>query len=64
MKNKRVRKAMFDAGINQGQLAKILNERQPDISIVLNKWELAVREQNDIVARIREWDALQKGEQS
>lgn len=55
---------MFDAGINQGQLAKILNERQPDISIVLNKWELAVREQNDIVARIREWDALQKGEQS
>lgn len=62
MKNKRVRKAMFDAGINQGQLAKILNERQPDISIVLSKWELAVREQNDIVARIREWDALQKGE--
>lgn len=55
---------MFDAGINQGQLAKILNERQPDISIVLSKWELAVREQNDIVARIREWDALQKGEQS
>lgn len=56
MKNKRIRKAMTDAGINQTQLAAILGISNTELSMAL-KFELAVREQNDIVKRIREWDA-------
>lgn len=59
MKNKRIRKAMADAGITQLQLAELLGVKQPEMSIMM-KYELAVREQNDIVARIREYDALRK----
>lgn len=60
MKNKRIRRAMMDAGINQTQLAEILRVPMPEMSVML-KYELAVREQNEITARIREWDALRKG---
>lgn len=60
MKNKRIKVAMAQAGITQSQLAEILQKPESEISIVLNKYELAVREQNDITARIREWDALRK----
>ena len=59
MKNKRIRVAMAQAGITQAQLAEILSVPTGEMSIML-KYELAVREQNDIVARIREWDALRK----
>lgn len=61
MKNKRVRKAMLDAGINQQQLAEILGYTESEMSIILNRVEIAVKEQNDIVARVREWDALRQG---
>lgn len=60
MKNKRIRKAMTDAGISQTELADIMNTNTAEMSIALNKYELAVREQNDIVARIREWDAQRR----
>ena len=60
MKNKRIRVAMTQAGINQTQLADLLNVPYGEMSIMM-KYELAVREQNDIVARIRENDALKKG---
>ena len=65
MKNKRIRIAMMQAGINQEKLSQILGIKQSEISVML-KYELAVREQNDIVARIREWSALnvKKGEVS
>ena len=60
MKNKRIRRAMLDAGVTQAELPEILNTNSAEISIALNKYELAVREQNDIVARIREWDAQRR----
>ena len=58
MKNKRIRMAMAQAGIRQTTLAEILGKSDKDISIILNQYELAVREQNEIVKRIREWAAL------
>lgn len=61
MKNKRIRTAMVQAGINQAQLAELLNVSATELSMVM-KYELAVREQNDIVAKIREHDALRKRE--
>ncbi len=51
---------MMDAGVTQAELPEILNTNSAEISIALNKYELAVREQNDIVARIREWDAQRR----
>lgn len=59
MKNKRIRTAMLQAGIKQKDLAEILGISDTELSYVL-KYELAVREQNEIVARIREHDALRK----
>lgn len=59
MKNKRIRAAMLQAGMTQTQLADLLCVPTGEMSIML-KYELAVREQNDIVARIREHDALRK----
>ena len=59
MKNKRIRTAMLQAGIKQKDLAEILGINDTELSYVL-KYELAVREQNEIVARIREHDALRK----
>lgn len=59
MKNKRIKVAMLQAGITQAQLAELLNVMQSEISVML-KYELAVKEQNHIVATIREWDALRK----
>ena len=58
MKNKRIRTAMVHAGINQMQLAELLSIPQSEVTVMLNKYELAVREQNEIVARIREADAM------
>ena len=60
MKNKRIRKAMTDAGIaSQIELCEILGVSQAEISIML-KYELSVHEQNEIVAKIREHVALRK----
>lgn len=63
MKNKRIRIAMAQAGINQSKLAEIMGVSEPLLSVVM-KYELAVKEQNNITAKIREWDALrQRGEE-
>ena len=40
MKNKRIKLAMLQAGINQAQLAKLLNVSEPELSNIL-KYELA-----------------------
>lgn len=54
---------MAQAGINQSKLAEIMGVSEPLLSVVM-KYELAVKEQNNITARIREWDALrQRGEE-
>lgn len=58
MKNKRIRKAMTDAGIGQSKLAEILGISESELSIML-KYELAVKEQHEIVDRIREWKCKQ-----
>lgn len=60
MKNKRIKLAMLQAGINQVQLAKLLNVSEPELSNIL-KYELAVKEQNNITAAIREYAALKEG---
>ena len=54
---------MAQAGLtSQTDLAKVLSKPQAELSIMM-KYELAVREQNEIVKRIREWSALNtKGE--
>lgn len=51
---------MLQAGINQAQLAKLLNVSEPELSNIL-KYELAVKEQNNITAAIREYAAMKEG---
>lgn len=60
MKNKRIRVAMAQAGITQTGLGEIIGAKQAEVSIML-KYELSVHEQNEIVKKIREHDALKKG---
>ncbi len=60
MKNKRIKLAMLQAGINQVQLARLLNVSEPELSNIL-KYELAVKEQNNITAAIREYAAMKEG---
>jgi len=50
---------MTDAGINQTELAEILGINITRLSYALS-YELSVHEQNEMVKRIREWDALRK----
>lgn len=57
MKNKRIRTAMMNAGINQGDLAKILGVSDAEISYAL-KYELSKSEQDRIVERIKEFMAI------
>lgn len=56
MKNRKVRTAMLNAGINQGDLAKILGISGAEISYML-KYELSVAEQYNIIEKIKEWMA-------
>ena len=51
--NAKIRKAMIDAGISQGELAEILEMSEPALSIML-KYELSSSVQNDFIARIKE----------
>lgn len=60
MKNKRIKVVMTQVGINQSELADILQVPNSEVTVMLNKYELAVKEQNNITAKIREWDALRK----
>jgi len=50
---------MTDAGINQTELADILDINITKLSYAM-QFELSVHEQNEIVKKIREWDALRK----
>jgi len=52
--------ALTQAGMSQRDLAKLLYVSDTEMSIMM-KHELAVREQNEIVKRIRENDAQRKG---
>lgn len=52
MKNERVRVAMARAGINQVQLAELLEVTPAELSIML-KYEMAAKEQNGIIEKIR-----------
>ena len=60
MRNKRIRMALTQAGMSQKDLAELLYVSTTELSIMM-KHELAVREQNEIVKRIREHDAQRKG---
>lgn len=51
--NIKIRKAMLDANISQGELAQILEMSEPALSIML-RYELASRVQNEIITKIRE----------
>ena len=51
--NIKIRKAMLDANISQGELAEILEMSEPALSIML-RYELASRVQNEIITKIRE----------
>lgn len=62
MRNKRIRVALTQAALSQSELARLLHVSDTEMSIML-KHELAVREQNEIVKRIREHDAQKKGEE-
>lgn len=57
MKNKRIRTEMVKAGINQTQLSEILSIPPAELSVML-KYELAAKEQEQIVSVIREWNAV------
>ena len=51
--NVRIRKAMLDANISQVKLAEVLDVTQSEVCHFL-KWELAQREQDYIISKIRE----------
>ena len=51
--NVRIRKAMLEAGISQGELAAILGISEPALSIMLNV-ELSNMVQKEMIARIKE----------
>ena len=53
-KNKRIRKAMADAGIGQTGLAMILKTNDTEVSVMLKR-ELAKSEQDEIIKVITEW---------
>lgn len=56
MKNKRIRTAMIRAGINQTQLAEILDISLPKMSVIL-QYELSTKEQDQIVSVIKDWES-------
>jgi len=62
LRNKRIRVALTQAALSQSELARLLHVSDTEMSIML-KHELAVREQNEIVKCIREYDAQKKGEE-
>ena len=51
--NARIRKAMIDAKISQGELANILGISEPALSIILNV-ELSNAVQKEIITQIKE----------
>lgn len=54
MKNRKIRYAMLEAKMTQAELGKLLGVKQPIMSIVLNKFDLAKKEQDAIVKIIHE----------
>ena len=61
MKNQRIRKALFLAGMTQGELGQMMGLSDADVSKLL-KYELAKSEQDEIIRLIREADAPKEGE--
>lgn len=53
MKNTRVRFAMLETKTTQKELAEMYGVGQPTISEILNKFELAKKEQDGIVKALR-----------
>ena len=45
---------MAKAGINQGELAKILGASESEVSVVLNKYDLSKAETDIIITKIRD----------
>jgi predicted XRE-type DNA-binding protein len=54
LKNMKIRNAMYDAGLKQKNLAEIMGISQMEVSFMLKR-ELAAKEQNEIVERIKDW---------
>ena len=60
MKNTRVRFAMLEAKITQKELAKACGTTQPQFSAVLGMFELAKKEQDKLIATIKELKAAKE----
>lgn len=52
MKNEKIKREM--AGMTQKDLAEILEVQPPYVSIILNKFELDEKEQDEIIRKIKE----------
>ena len=52
-KNMRIRKALFNAGLKQGSLGKIIGRTEGEVSVILNAYELAKAEQDEIIRQIK-----------
>ena len=50
--NQRIRRAMIDVGMSQGELADLLGISDTEVSYML-KYELAAKVQADIIAKIK-----------
>lgn len=57
MKNERIRTAMIKAGLNQSQLSEILSIPPAELSVML-KYELARKEQDNIISLIKSCDQI------
>lgn len=56
-KNKRIRKAMAEHGLDQTRLAMVLGTNDTEISVMLKR-ELAKTEQDEIIRAIAEWKEI------
>lgn len=57
MENKEVRLAMFEKGIRQWELAKILNVSEAQVSRMLNRSELSADKKAHILSEIEKHEA-------
>lgn len=57
MQNLKVRVEMTRRGMKQKDLAECLKKSEPEISILLSK-ELSLKEQNEIIAKIKEYKGV------
>ena len=57
-KNKRIRKAMAEYGLDQTRLEMVLGTNDTEVSVMLKR-ELAKSEQDDIIKAIADWKERQ-----